>query len=682
MMLTARMRQLVAVVLERDVDAVTKALLDEGVLEFIKIRELAGEWPERVRARRVRVGEGRIAELRKRIEAVLKEAELAPDGSAGLDIESLTPVDPDESARLIDQITGRVQEIRNRQKNLQAEILKMEEIERQMLLFGDVGAAVRARSRYSFLTIQAGRLPVARFASLDEAAHRLPSVLVSFARDEKEVTALLITLKRDDPLVARLLADHGWTKIELPRELPGLQQGVLSDLSGKLERLRAEQGRLAQEARTVVEKRADALRSLWANLRMNELYVTAQGFFGATDHTVLFSGWLPATAQRTLHRRLMQVTSGRCYLEWHSPRQVTGSDGKPLSVPVHLKNPRFLAPFQMLVENYSIPEYGTVDPTPVVAIAFLVMYGMMFGDAGQGLVLLLVGILGAVLFRRRSPTWFKLSNLVIWCGSMAILFGMAFGSYFGMRWMKPLWFDYEGIVSGHSEQLGLVQNLNSILTLTIYFGIAVIAIGLLLNWINLISRRRWFKLILDKTGIVGAWIYGFGVYVAWYYASHSFRELPDGRFLLWTLGLPAFLFFFKAPLEFLLHARREGKALTLFTIVDFFMEWVVELLEVFSGYLANTLSFLRVAGLGIAHVSLMVAFFQMAQMVGTSTGGYSVWSILVLLVGNVLVIVLEGFTAGVQSLRLNYYEFFSKYFSGMGRAYSPLSLRNREVQEV
>jgi len=104
------------------------------------------------------------------------------------------------------------------------------------------------------------------------------------------------------------------------------------------------------------------------------------------------------------------------------------------------------------------------------------------------------------------------------------------------------------------------------------------------------------------------------------------------------------------------------------------MEWIVEILEIFSGYLANTLSFMRVAGLGIAHVSLMIAFFSIAGMIGGPSGSFTIGSYLVLIAGNVLVILLEGLSAGIQSLRLNYYEFFSKYFSGSGRAYAPVTL--------
>ena len=109
-------------------------------------------------------------------------------------------------------------------------------------------------------------------------------------------------------------------------------------------------------------------------------------------------------------------------------------------------------------------------------------------------------------------------------------------------------------------------------------------------------------------------------------------------------------------------------------IVDYLMEWIVEVLEIFSGYLANTLSFMRVAGLGIAHEALLIAFFEIAKMAGSGTLR-SVPAILILILGNVLIVGLEGLSAGIQSLRLNYYEFFSKYFTGSGRPYEPVSLK-------
>jgi V/A-type H+-transporting ATPase subunit I len=104
--------------------------------------------------------------------------------------------------------------------------------------------------------------------------------------------------------------------------------------------------------------------------------------------------------------------------------------------------------------------------------------------------------------------------------------------------------------------------------------------------------------------------------------------------------------------------------------MNFLMGWIVELLEIFSGYLSNTLSFMRVAGLGMAHVCLMISFFTMAQR----TSGIA--SVVIMVLGNMLVIGLEGLCAGIQALRLNYYEFFAKFFHGTGELYTPVSLNS------
>jgi V/A-type H+-transporting ATPase subunit I len=112
-------------------------------------------------------------------------------------------------------------------------------------------------------------------------------------------------------------------------------------------------------------------------------------------------------------------------------------------------------------------------------------------------------------------------------------------------------------------------------------------------------------------------------------------------------------------------------------ILDSLLEWIVDVLEIFSGFLANTLSFMRVAGLGIAHVSLMSAFAQMSDLAGGTLAG-----ILIIIAGNAMVIALEGLSAGIQALRLNYYEFFTKYFTGRGLLYNPVSLRAHAGRQI
>ncbi len=334
----------------------------------------------------------------------------------------------------------------------------------------------------------------------------------------------------------------------------------------------------------------------------------------------------------------------------------------------------------MLVTNFGIPEYGTIDPTPFVMFTYLIMFGLMFADVGQGAVLAMAGLAGTLLFKEKQETWRNLSKLVIWCGFASIITGFLFGSYFGMGLLKPLWFDYHGIISGHAQKQSYFNDIFDILAITVYFGIAVIGTGLLFNWINLTIKKKWIELIFDKGGITGGWFFGGGIYVAMYLIAHDYHGVPGFLPLLLLVGLPSILLYMKAPLRYFEKKKFAGNNFTVMTLFDFGMQWVVELLEVFSGYLSNTLSFMRVAGLGIAHVSLMAAFFEIASML--NKGGQAVMtnplSIIILVIGNILVIGLEGLTTGIQALRLNYYEFFTKFFSGSGVVFSPVSLKSRE----
>jgi V/A-type H+-transporting ATPase subunit I len=672
MIFSQTMKQLVAVVLERDADRVTRVLLDQGVMHFVSVTEVDPGLSQRLSAGSPKVTEAMIAEIRRRIEGLFSLAAQGPPAQADLRVEDLRALDLGDTNRQLDELAAALSGIRERQQVLQQEILKLEDIRRQLSMFGDLSAGLQARSQFSFLSMQSGTVRRSALPQLVEELKSVPSVHLVVGEDENQITLLLITMKRDDGLVNKLLVKHGWTDVELAQESLGGKEEVLADLDGKLAGFRAEQDSLKSGVEALVREKGPELERMWTNLRLNELYARIQSFFSHTTRTLIFSGWLPARTQGPLGEALQRATAGRCYLEWHDPSEMTNA--QKAKVPVQLTGPRLLAPFKMLVTNYSIPQYGTVDPTPFVFVAYLAMFGLMFGDVGHGLTLALVGILGMARYKGSSSNIRNIMKLAVWCGGSAMVAGVLFGSYFGLGLLPPLWFNYHGAVVGE-HTVGVVKNVYDILLITIWFGIGVIGMGLLLNWVNRVRRRDWFGLLFDKAGLIGGWIYAAGVYTAFYFAGRSYKQLPPGNFLFLAIGLPVLLLALKAPLEFISHPGH--KPFRVFTLIDWGMEWIVEILEIFAGYLANTLSFMRVAGLGIAHVSLVVAFFAIAGMLRGPGGAFSPWSYLALVAGNILIIALEGLSAGIQSLRLNYYEFFSKYFSGSGKAYEPISLRKR-----
>jgi len=673
-MFTTRMIRLFAVVLGRDVEKVTEVLLREGVMQFINISRAEDAALEQLDEVNIQSFLTEISELRKRIEGFLHPVGIYPDPPEELDLNNRVSVDIKEEMKKLDKLAVERERIRERQRVVQQEVLKLEDIKRQVAMYGLGISDVALSSQHSFISIQIGKIPTTNMNHLQDAIHDIPSVVLPIDEDKERTHLLVISMKRDTRRVEDILKNVGWTSVELPQEVSSFKADISEDLSSKLSLLISEQKKLNDDADELITKESERLKQLWINLRVNELMYRIQSYFMHSSRTMIFSGWLPSSKKDLITKKIIQASEGRCYLEWHEAKKVLADKQEP---PVQFHNPKVFAPFQMLVSNFGIPEYGTIDPTPFVMPIYMIMFGLMFGDAGQGVILATLGFLGAFFFKKKQKkeTFINLSHLIFWCGLSSILFGILFGSYFGMAWFKPLWFDFHGIVSGHSQEGALIQDVYDILEITIFFGITVIFIGLVFNWINLFSKRKWLELIFDKGGIMGGWIYMGGIYIAYYMVSHGYKGLPGSNILFPLVGLPALLLFVKEPLHFMKH-RKEGAAekFTFLTPLNFAMEWIVELLEIFSGYLSNTLSFMRVAGLGIAHVCLMMSFFTLADMFG----GKGVVPLLVLIAGNILVIGLEGLSAGIQALRLNYYEFFTKFFHGTGKLYSPVSLSSRD----
>ena len=668
MIFTTEMIQLFAVVLGKDCERVTEALLREGVMQFINVSEDEGERPDNLSTVKPQVSLTEISDLRKRIEGLLHTGGIIPSMPKVTDLNNRISVNIEKEKARLDKISGERESIRERQRTIQQEILKLEDIRRQVELYGISLSDVTLPAKHSFISMQIGKLPVLNAKQLEDGLRNLPSLIIAMGQENDMAHHLLISMKRDSGQINKILSNAGWIRIELPGELRSVKKDVFKELSVKLETLTDEQKKLEINVNVLVRKEDKRLREIWVNLRVNELFYKIQTNFKSSSRTVIFTGWLPSSKKEKLTRIIKKACEDRCYLEWNE----AGSKGTiGDEVPVRFNNPKMLAPFQMLVSNFGIPEYGTIDPTPFVMPLYLAMFGLMFADVGQGMILAILGILGVSLLRKKEGKegLYHLSWLIIWCGLSSIFFGALFGSFFGTGLFPPLWFDFHGIISGHGADNSVINDVFDILSITIYFGISVITLGLLFNWINIIRTRKWMELFFDKGGIIGGWIYGGGIYIASYMISHNYKEFPPGMILFLLVGLPSLLLFIKEPYHYFKHERGQSdKKFNVFAILNFLMEWTVELLEIFSGYLSNTLSFMRVAGFGIAHVCLMFAFFTLAEM----TSGIA--SVLILILGNILVISLEGLSAGIQALRLNYYEFFTKFFHGTGKLYTPISL--------
>lgn len=508
----------------------------------------------------------------------------------------------------------------------------------------------------SFLHFQFGSVPTRRLDELRSAAgNRI--IIQTFPESDagQNRTALLaITSRKGRFAQESLLQNHAFNQIRLPAELEGIPARVSQSLQQDINSLQERCDTISAQIDLLSKQYRSLLIDLFTTrLLLEQLYRTA-GFFQHTGYTSSIDCWVSAAQLDKLTAGLEQITSAKVVVESEDPRRWSLKERRDKKVPVLLKNNWLLRPFESLIANFGYPEYGEIEPTPLVAIGFLLMFGIMFGDVGQGGVLVLAGLVLAL--RKGSSVQLRLAGrLVASAGLSGIFFGFVYGSVFSNpHLIHPLW----------KEPLADPSNIMTLFAATVVFGIIWINMGLLLNLINQFRFHNWKHALLEKTGVTGIFFYWAALLTV---LSKAVLDLPISfDLLLAAMIIPLIVIFFKEPLANLF----SGKPLFEHGVLTFIMEGVVELIDTLSYFLGNTVSFVRVGAFALAHSGLSMAVMELHKLVGGGLAG-----IIVVILGNALIILLEGMVVTIQTLRLEYYEFFSKFYSGSGRPFTPFSLQ-------
>ena len=301
----------------------------------------------------------------------------------------------------------------------------------------------------------------------------------------------------------------------------------------------------------------------------------------------------------------------------------------------------------MFVEMYGTPEYEGIDPTPFVAVTYSLLFGMMFGDVGQGLVLILVGYLAAKYKKM------KLGEVGVRIGISSTIFGFIWGSVFGNETLlNPLYQTLFGMSEKPIEVM-TSEFIPILLVFSVGIGAFLIIFSMCVNIYLQIKNKNIGELCFSQNGIAGLVFYAslVGGLAYTLLSSHNIFSIP---FVLICLILPLVLIFMKEPLEH----KMAHKAMFSEGFGAFFVESIFELLEVCLSYITNTISYLRVGGFVLSHAGMMMAVTLIMGMVGNAGG------LVVGIFGNILVMCLEGMIVGIQVLRLEFYEMFSRYFNG------------------
>jgi V/A-type H+-transporting ATPase subunit I len=373
---------------------------------------------------------------------------------------------------------------------------------------------------------------------------------------------------------------------------------------------------------------------------------------------MVISGWIPEDRADGMSRAIAAVTQGRAVVDLEKPQDMPETLASALRVPILYRNPLLLRPFQALVQLYGVPSYGEIQPTTFFAVSFLLMFGLMFGDVGQGLVLFSAGY---CLFRY-LPRFLDYGILLMECGAASVIFGALYGSFFGVEGLLPvLWMDP-------------IRDMRRFMAVAIGFGVLLVSIGLVINIVNSWRSGDRAAALLGPRGVFGAFTYWILVVLLARAVMPANVMLP-APLLLAMAAVPVLLIVLRRPIVRMV--EREGSRRPPHPAAPRWLtalEASVELVDTLFSFFANTISFVRVAAFAAVHAGIFIAMFALADTLAHYRFGQPL-GILTLVAGNVVMIFLEGLTVSVQVLRLEYYEFFGKFFRGGGEPYRPLMLR-------
>ncbi|HIV23221.1 MAG TPA: ATPase [Candidatus Merdiplasma excrementigallinarum] len=341
---------------------------------------------------------------------------------------------------------------------------------------------------------------------------------------------------------------------------------------------------------------------------------------------------------------------------------VEDSDNQVLhEPPTKLKNPKIVKPFEMFIRMYGLPAYNEFDPTIFVALTYAFIFGAMFGDVGQGLCL---AIGGALLYHFKK---IDVAGCIGCAGIFSTIFGFLYGSFFGFEDVLPaLWLKPKEAMA----TLPFVGTLNTVFVVAIAFGMFLILLTMVFHIINGFRAKDVEGTFFDTNGIAGLVFYGAVVTVIFLFMTG--HTLPGAVVLAVMFGLPLLVIFFKEPLSKLAEHRSDampqGKGM--FLLTSFF-----ELFEVILSYFSNTLSFVRIGAFAVSHAAMMEVVLMLAGYEGGGLGSTN-WIVVVL--GNLFVCGMEGLIVGIQVLRLEYYEMFSRFYKGSGKPFVPFVKKSGE----
>ncbi len=618
---------------------------------------------------------GQYERMIKRCRSIAQQMQITLDENASYDsIEYNVSID---FKRYLDEIEKKTSELYEERNVIEKSVREHGAIYNNLLQLENFDVDFAELFACQYIKIRFGRMPENNIRKLDYYKDR-PYFFYRFRNENDYAWCMYIVAKNQRDEADYLFNGLGFQRVMLPAYLSGTSEAATERLVGTIRTETEKMEAIDAEIRRLAEKEKEKLSQVYAKLVvLDNSYELRSNvlIFGSRFH---FSGYIP-------ERKKEQFES---LLNRKGDIEVTPVPTEGRDTPVKLKNNWFVRPFEMFVKMYGLPAADGMDPTPIVAITYMLVYGIMFGDVGQGLCITLLGLLMSRF------TKVKLAPIMTRIGISSALFGVLYGSVFGNEHIITPFFHIPEIhtLLGYETPPENIFGISAVLLIAaLLVGVSLVVMSMIVNMIICIKTHDIENGLFGASGLTG-----FIFYVALLLGvggSFIGLQLMQPWYIALFIVLPLVLMFFKEPIlhRIAKRSKRKGGKGNIDTglrkkldkmfrkksgekksVGNFIIEGVIELFETCLTYLTNTMSFLRIGGFILSHAGLMLVVNVLADMTGGGVG-----YILVQILGNAFVTGVEGFLVGIQVLRLEFYELFSRFFKGGGKPFNPATIRRQ-----
>lgn len=520
-----------------------------------------------------------------------------------------------------------------------------EELSIQLSHFSGLDVELKSLLGLSFVRFRFGRVPEDEYYELKQRVdERMDVFYIPSSSSEHWVYGCYFALMDSSEQVDSMFLSHGFERIRLEvngedtdNTLEHLTKLYSEQSADDLQRIKE----LEDERSAMVSEKDELLRA-YSWLRFNNEAFNMRSYAGKRHGKFYLVGWVPRSLAEDFAKECESCEGLIC--------SVSSARENQSSPPVKLSGGFLSKIYEPFVEMFGLPVRGEFDPRLFMAITYTLLFGVMFGDVGQGFLLIIVGF----LMWKLKGMW--LGRIVSLCGVSAIIFGFVYGSVFGNEHLLP---GFKVLEDGNTMKILLVA---------VAIGVVLILICMIMNIITGIRQKDIKKIFFDPNGVAGFILYAgiAGGVVGQALFGVNMFTLP---YILLVIVLPVFLIFAATPLTKLLTGQKDWlpESIGMFIVEGFF-----ELFETALSYVSNTVSFLRVGAFAISHAGMMMVVYLLSQ----GSDGYSIPG---LIFGNLLVTGLETVLVCIQVMRLEFYEMFGRFYKSGGVKYGPKTIDYKTV---